>query len=1678
MELNDLAMLGLGVESDGLNRGKDSLGQFKKAAKGASDGADKFTGSTGKANAASVAMSKGVSTAIRSLGGLAAAYISVISAQNTITSARQFSASMGETKTLIAGTVAEMRLLEKESRALTNTFGGTATEKTKAFYQAISAGAGSVEEAAAMLDQANRLAIGGVTDITTATDGLTTAVNAYAETGLSAMDASDALFVGMKAGKTTIGELSAQLGQIVPIASSAGVSFEEVVAGVSALTTQGQSTAMATTGLRASIIGILQPSKQASDAAKALGLDFSAAGLEAKGLAQFMDDVIVATGGNTDQLTQLFGSVEALNAVLAFSGAAGTKFTSIMEQMGTKTGSTDAAFKAIAETSDFRLIVSMGKLSNLALSVGQVLLTGLVPAVELLASGAEVLADNFNLVLGVVTVSAAALTATYIPAIYAAVVGTSTWVASLITLRGALLASGLGAFIVLGGYAVGKLLDLVDAAGGWGLALRILGTVASNTFDGIIGSANAIKPALASVWNYVAAGFLKVIRAMSSAWADFMHGVASQSRRFDFIPGMESTILALNGAAIQAGSSVHSLTATIDSYQDAADSAANQARTTVSTSFEKASASLKLLNLVLAEHGSGSKESDAATSDLIKELLALNDASSKAAGGTGKATKALDKAKTAAEAYAEALADAAKTSEELGKEKANILVSGVDSVVDAWADFLGSGFSDFDQFKDNIVDSFKTMLSDMISLAAKNKIVIGLQTSATGGAVGTAAAATGAAGGTGSAGGLLGLLSGGSLLSAASTGVGIATSALFGAGGGLGTYFGALGAQAGSVFAGGFSATALSGLAGMALPIIGVVALIAKGLSRKYAGSGIRGNFNAEGFDGAQFDFYKGGFLRSNRTDTKALDSDFEAALDTAMFNMADGVVAMANSLNLGTDALKDFQGEAFQIWVNGKSTAEIQEELQNIINDTGSAMAALVLDTEDFRQVGEEALDTLSRLSGSLLAVNDAADLLGHRVWDVSLLIADAASDLVDAFGGMEAMAASVGTYWTAFYTEAEQQETAVRRLTEQMNALGVAFPTSRENFRLMVEAIDTTSSSGRQLYADLIGLSGALDAVLGPLAGFTPEVAAAIGQVSDVIEAQISERQSLSQEMLASSRLWLRTAETLREFIVDLRSTELGGLDQRQILEATAMRYADTFAAVQTGDQEAAGNFVSDAKSYLSATLGAVSTLTDYRRVAAKVQNDSLLVAGVSEFEGAKDQYISDAYQAQISVLREMQTLLQSGALTDEAITELNGTIASLQEVIEGAELLSYSYLQHNLQLVLDLVPSADIPPALQNVLEAAGGSISTLVELLFTDENLTPGLRFLLAGEAINAIGILELAISAPTDRLTRLFADGVLDSTAMINAAISEGTPSALAEMLASGELGVLTEIKGRIIGRGDAANLLHQIGEATTSLINIAGRFSFDPSADLESWFSDAMTVPVQSLETAINNLTDEMGLSRAADEAAVANLEAVAAVQSKLDKFDDNWGAKSTDRVADRYDTLQAMSAQYAVSGSPALPDLRMNDDGTVHIGNITIASGGSIPQELGDLIRSTSAANDNLVRADAYEQRLLDNLAGLQSFSGGGDTGNGSRTGGLDGEGGFLAMLHPQENVYDRTRGQAPNTSSTAMASELRNLHSELVRMREDSMAVQQQLTKNTDRSAYIMRKWDTEGMPTEREA
>jgi TP901 family phage tail tape measure protein len=348
-----------------------------------------------------------------------------------------FEKALAEVSTLVDETTFDLERLSDALERQALLFGSQAPQQAAAAYQIISAGAGSAAEAIETLDAANRLAIGGVTDVATAADGLTTILNAYGDRVDSAAQVSNVLFVGMRAGKTTIEELSNSLGRVVPIAASTGVSFEELVSSVSALTTGGISTAEAVTGVRAILAAVAKPTVEAARLADRLGINFSAAGLEAKGFAGFLQEVVTATGGSTAELSQLFGGVESLVPILALSGEAGESFTEILAQMAESSGATADAFRKMTNTFEFQSQRVREVVSASMRAIGDVMKTVLTPVMKLIA-------DNFEDLTRFATVFASGITVVLLPAILSLVPAAASATAGFIAMAAAFAATPFG----------------------------------------------------------------------------------------------------------------------------------------------------------------------------------------------------------------------------------------------------------------------------------------------------------------------------------------------------------------------------------------------------------------------------------------------------------------------------------------------------------------------------------------------------------------------------------------------------------------------------------------------------------------------------------------------------------------------------------------------------------------------------------------------------------------------------------------------------------------------------------------------------------------------------------------------------------------------------------------------------------------------------------------------------------------------------------------------------------------------------------------------------------------------------------------------------------------------------------------------------------------------------------
>lgn len=342
-------------------------------------------------------------------GQVAAAGAAIVGLSRTFGAATKasadFGSAMAEVSTLLDdGT--DVEALGRAVEQLTFQYGGSAPEQARALYQIISAGATDAAQATELLEAANRLAIGGVTDVRTAADGLTSVLNAYGPAAGTAANVSDALFVAMRAGKTTIGELSQGLGQVAPLASQAGVSLDQLLAATAALTKGGVSTNQAITQTRAVISAVIKPTADAAKVAQELGLQFDAQALKSKDLAGFLEDVRQKTGGNTETMARLFGSVEALNAALTLTGTGAQDFGNIIEAQGRKAGQTGEAFDKLNETSAQAAQRFGAALEGLQRSLGDAI-TAFSPLLEAATKGLNL----FNELPGPVRTTTAAVVA-------------------------------------------------------------------------------------------------------------------------------------------------------------------------------------------------------------------------------------------------------------------------------------------------------------------------------------------------------------------------------------------------------------------------------------------------------------------------------------------------------------------------------------------------------------------------------------------------------------------------------------------------------------------------------------------------------------------------------------------------------------------------------------------------------------------------------------------------------------------------------------------------------------------------------------------------------------------------------------------------------------------------------------------------------------------------------------------------------------------------------------------------------------------------------------------------------------------------------------------------------------------------------------------------------------------
>lgn len=335
----------------------------------------------GIGRAATTAIAAGLAVATAATVGFA------VHSLHSLQAFSSFEKGMNEVFTLLPDITEDaMSQMTKDVQLFSSEMKVLPDEVIPALYQAISAGVPK-DNVFDFLEIAQKAAIGGVSDLTTAVDGISSAVNAYGEDVLDATTASDQMFTAVRLGKTTFSELAATMSGVTSIAASTGVSFGEVMAATAAMTAQGVKTPIAMTRMR----GLLSElSDSGTDVGKVFsetaGVSFREFMAQGNNLSQALGVLEQASATTGKPINEMFGNIRAGMGVLALTGDQAGRFSDALDEMANSAGATDAAFEIMDRGISRTMDGIKTNFRNVAISIGGMIEPLVLPGLEDMSS--------------------------------------------------------------------------------------------------------------------------------------------------------------------------------------------------------------------------------------------------------------------------------------------------------------------------------------------------------------------------------------------------------------------------------------------------------------------------------------------------------------------------------------------------------------------------------------------------------------------------------------------------------------------------------------------------------------------------------------------------------------------------------------------------------------------------------------------------------------------------------------------------------------------------------------------------------------------------------------------------------------------------------------------------------------------------------------------------------------------------------------------------------------------------------------------------------------------------------------------------------------------------------------------------------------------------------------------
>lgn len=301
------------------------------------------------------------SAAVQGLQGVERAVGQISNQLNAITSeSEEFSKAMREANTMAGKDSAGFKQLKGEIADLAKEIPIARDQLANGLYQAISNGVPE-DNWIDFLSTSARSAVGGLADVNKVVGVTSTLIKNYGLEWSAAADIQDKIQLTAKNGVTSFEQLAQALPRVTGNAATLGVSIDELMGTFATLTGVSGNTAEVSTQLAAIFTSLVKPSSEAAKMAAEMGIQFDAAAIKAAGGFQnFLNQLdgsvkaYAQANGVLEQevYSKLFGSAEAIRALIPLQGELADKFSTNVANMVNSAGTMDAAYADMSSTGE------------------------------------------------------------------------------------------------------------------------------------------------------------------------------------------------------------------------------------------------------------------------------------------------------------------------------------------------------------------------------------------------------------------------------------------------------------------------------------------------------------------------------------------------------------------------------------------------------------------------------------------------------------------------------------------------------------------------------------------------------------------------------------------------------------------------------------------------------------------------------------------------------------------------------------------------------------------------------------------------------------------------------------------------------------------------------------------------------------------------------------------------------------------------------------------------------------------------------------------------------------------------------------------------------------------------------------------------------------------------------